>query len=57
MSRYRRKILVEGVATYLRMKRREVQKYYPDWHFMEIGIDKDHVHVHMVIPPKYSSTA
>mgnify|MGYP006267566227 CR=1 FL=1 len=30
------------------------KKYYPDWHFTEIGIDKDHVHVHMVIPPKYS---
>ena len=34
------------------MKLREVQKYYPDWHFTEIEIDKDHVH--MVIPPKYS---
>lgn len=33
---------------------REVQKYYPDWHFAEIGIDKDHVHVRMVIPPKCS---
>jgi putative transposase len=52
VTRYRRKILVEGVAAYLRMKLREVQKYYPDWHFTEIGIDKDHVHVHMVIPPK-----
>ena len=52
--RYRRKILVEGVAVYLRMKLREVQKYYPDWHFTEIGIDKDHVHVHRVIPPRYS---
>ncbi|NGZ07950.1 MAG: IS200/IS605 family transposase [Nitrospira sp. LK70] len=54
VTRYRRKILVEGVATYLRMKLREVQKYYPDWHFTAIGIDKDHVHVQRVIPPKYS---
>lgn len=54
VTRFRRKILVEGVANYLRVKLREVQKYYPDWHFTEIGIDKDHVHVHMVIPPKYS---
>ena len=38
----------------MRMKLREVQKYYPDWHFTEIGIDKDHVHVHRVIPPRYS---
>jgi putative transposase len=54
VTRFRRKILVEGVAKYLRLKLREVQQYYPDWHFTEIGIDKDHVHVHMVIPPKYS---
>lgn len=54
VTRYRRKILVEGVAAYLRMKLREVQKYYPDWHFTEVGIDKDHGHVHTVIPPKYS---
>ena len=54
VTRFRRKILVEGVATYLQVKLRAVQKYYPDWHFTEIGIDKDHVHVHMVIPPKYS---
>ncbi len=54
VTRFRRKILVEGIAKYLRVKLLEVQKYYPDWHFTEIGIDKDHVHVHMVIPPKYS---
>ena len=33
---------------------REVQKYYLDWHVTEIGIDKGHVHMHMVIPAKYS---
>lgn len=54
VTRYRHKILVEGGAAYLRMKLREVQKYDPDWHVTEIGIDKDHVHGHMVIPPKYS---
>jgi putative transposase len=31
-----------------------VRKYYPDWHYIEIGIDKDHIHLYMVIPPKYS---
>ncbi len=34
--RYRRKVLVEGVAKYLRVKLLEVQKYYPDWQFTEI---------------------
>ena len=54
VTRFRRKILVEGVAKYVRIKLREVQKYYADWHFTAIGIDKDHVQVHMGIPPKSS---
>jgi len=54
VTRFRRRILVENVAKYLRVKLQEVRKYYPDWQFTEIGIDTDHVHVHMVIPPKYS---
>jgi putative transposase len=54
ITRFRRKILVKGVKQYLRVKFEEVRKYYPDWEYIEIGIDSDHVHVHMVIPPKYS---
>ncbi len=54
VTRFRRKILVEGVGGYLRLKLLEVRKYYPDWRYTAIGIEKDHVHVHMVIPPKYS---
>ena len=54
VTRFRRKILVEGVAKYVRIKLREVQKYYPDWHFTEIGINQDHVQVHLGIPPTYS---
>ena len=33
---------------------RHVPDYHPDWEMLEIGIDRDHVHLHMVIPPKYS---
>lgn len=39
---------------YLETKFREVRKYYPEWAYIAIGIDVDHVHIHMVIPPKYS---
>lgn len=39
---------------YLKTKLQEVRKYYPDWEYIEIGIDVDHVHLHMVIPPKYA---
>ena len=53
-TKYRRKILVDWVESYLKIKLKEVCKYYPDWEFIEIGIDRDHIHLHMVIPPKYA---
>ena len=53
VTRYLRKILVKGVREYLRIKMEEVRKYYPDWEYIRIGIDNDHVHVQMIIPPKY----
>ena len=54
VTRYRRKILVEGLEQYLEEVIREVRKVYPDWYIEEIGIEKEHVHLHMMIPPKYS---
>ncbi len=53
-TRFRRKILTPNIGSYLKIKFQEVRKYYPDWQFVEIGIDRDHVHLHMIIPPKYS---
>jgi len=52
VTRYRRKILVRGVAEALRLMLQEVRKFHPDWFIEEIGIEVDHVHLHMVIPPK-----
>jgi len=54
ITRYRRKILVTGVNSYLEIKLQEIRKYYPDWEYIEIGIKPDHVHLYMVIPPKYA---
>jgi putative transposase len=42
------------VKQHLEVKLHEIRKYYPDWEYIRIGIDYDHVHLHMVIPPKYS---
>ena len=47
-------MLKKGIKSYLHKKLLEVRKFYPDWHFDEIGIDVDHIHLHMVIPPRYS---
>ena len=54
ITRYRRKVLVPGVKSYLEIKLQEIRKYYPDWEYIEIGIKPDHVHLYMVIPPKYA---
>jgi putative transposase len=54
VTRYRRKILNKGVAEYLKTKLQEARKYYPDWEYIAIGIAEDHLHLHMVIPPKYA---
>jgi putative transposase len=54
VTRYRRKILNPGVREYLETKLREARKYYPDWEYIAIGIAEDHIHLHMVIPPKYA---
>ena len=54
VTRYRRKILIEGLEQYLEEVIKEVRKVYPDWYIEEIGIEKEHVHLHMMIPPKYS---
>jgi len=54
ITRYRRKILVKGVRNYLKIKLQEIRKHYPEWEYIEIGISSDHVHLHMIIPPKYA---
>ena len=30
-----------------------MRKYYPDWEYIEIDIKNDHIHLYIVIPPKY----
>ena len=54
VTKYRRKILTKGVSQWLRPAFEQLRKYSPDIEFIEVGIDRDHVHLHMVIPPKYA---
>ena len=54
--RFKRKILVEGVKSYLRIKILGIRKYDPDWEFIGIGFGADHVHVSMEFPPKYAGS-
>jgi putative transposase len=54
VTRFRRKILVPGVAQYLKTKLQEIREHYPEWDYLAIGMEADHLHLHMVIPPKYA---
>jgi len=54
ITRYRRKILNKGVREYLKTKLQETRKFYPDWEYLAMGMGEDHLHLHMVIPPKYA---
>ena len=45
---------MQGVKEYLRKAIGEVREFHPDWFIEEAGIDGDHVHLHMIIPPKYA---
>ena len=54
VTRYRRKILVKGMEVYFKEAIKEVREFFPDWFIEEIGTVEDHVHLYMVIPPKYA---
>lgn len=52
--KYRRKILKTYVKAELIKSIHKLQRTYPDWYIHEINTDKDHIHILMEIPPKYS---
>lgn len=54
VTRYRRKILMPGIAEYLKKVLRAVREFHPAWVLEEIGVERNHVHLHMVIPQKYA---
>ena len=54
VTRYRRRILVSGIAEYFKKALHAVREFHPDWFIEEVGVDRDHVHLYMVVPPKYA---
>lgn len=57
IPRFRRKILIPAVATYLKTKIDEVRKLYPDLVYHELNIQPDHIHILIMIPPRMSVSA
>jgi len=54
VSQYRRRILKPGVCTYLQKVLPKLLRSMPGVTIDAIGFDQDHLHMVMVIPPKYS---
>ena len=54
VSKYRRRILNPGLCGYLRKVLPKLLRSIPGVEIKTIGFDRDHLHMVMSIPPKYS---
>lgn len=54
VCKYRRKVLKPGVSAYLKKVLYGLVRSMPGVEIETIGFDRDHVHMVMVIPPKYA---
>ncbi len=53
-TKYRRKILKKGVGEYVEKVVNQITNYYPDIEVKEVKTDIDHIHMMVIIPPKYA---
>lgn len=54
VCKYRRRILNPGVCTHLRKLLPKLERSMPGVKIETIGFDSDHLHMVIIIPPKYS---
>ena len=53
-TKYRRKIFNDGVFAYMLERLKQLKTYYPEIDILNINHDIDHIHMLVVIPPKFS---
>ena len=53
-TKYRRKVINEGVKVFILARIETIHEHYPDIEFKSINTDKDHVHLLVSIPPSWS---
>lgn len=53
-TKYRRKVINEGIFAFMALKLNEIKKYYPEVAIEEVNHDQDHIHLMLSIPPKMS---
>ena len=54
VTKYRRKVINEGIFAYLELKLKEIHAYYPEIQIKTVNHDRDHIHLLVSIPPKMS---
>ena len=57
IPKYRRKVLKGDLKQYLEHGLFDIQKFHPDVEIEALSIQIDHVHLVIVIPPKYAVSA
>ncbi len=53
-TKYRKKIFNEGTFAFFKERMRELQEHYPEIWIKGQNHDRDHVHLMLTFPPKYS---
>ena len=54
IPKYRKKVLTGNVKEFIEKRLYDIEGYHPDIEIEKHSIQKDHVHLVIIIPPKYS---
>ena len=54
ISKYRKRILRGKLKEFIEKRLFDVQEYHPDIEIEKYSIQKDHIHLVIIIPPRYS---
>ena len=54
IPKYRKKILEGELKVFLESHLYDIQEYHPDIEIEQYNIQKDHIHIVIIIPPRYS---
>jgi len=57
IPKYRKRILKDDLKQFVEQRLRDVEAYYPEVEIEKYSIQSDHVHLIIVIPPKYAVSA
>lgn len=53
-TKYRRKIINNGVKAFIKSRIEEISEHHPDIIFKNINTDQDHIHLLVSIPPQWA---